>query len=44
MEKKKRCVRLNYKSDFNMNISPACMQNGYDKENIRIPKKVLKGW
>ncbi|MDM1093178.1 nucleotidyltransferase domain-containing protein [Myroides odoratimimus] len=44
MEKKKRCVRLNYKSDFHMDILPACMPNIWDKENILIPEKALKGW
>lgn len=44
MEKKKRCVRLNYKSDFHMDILPACMPNEYDKENIHIPEKALKSW
>lgn len=44
MEKKKRCVRLNYKSDFHMDILPACMPNGYDKENIQIPEKALENW
>lgn len=44
MEKKTRCVRLNYKSDFHMDILPACMPNNWDKENIRIPEKALKGW
>ncbi|MEK6511850.1 nucleotidyltransferase [Myroides odoratimimus] len=44
MEKKKRCVRLNYKSDFHMDILPACMPNDWDKENILIPEKALKGW
>src|SRR5690606_37597057 len=32
MEKKKRCVRLNYKADFHMDILPACMPNSFDKE------------
>lgn len=44
IEKKKRCVRLNYKGDFHMDILPACMPNSYDKENIKIPEKALKGW
>ena len=44
MEKKKRCVRLNYKSDFHMDILPACMPNGFDKENIKIPEKALNDW
>lgn len=44
MEKKKRCVRLNYKSDFHMDILPACMPSLYEKEIIKIPEKVLKSW
>lgn len=44
MEKKRRCVRLNYKSDFHMDILPACMSNSYDKEKIQIPEKALKNW
>lgn len=44
MEKKKRCVRLNYKSDFHMDILPACMPNSFDKENIKIPEKAMKDW
>ncbi len=44
MEKKKRCVRLNYKSDFHMDILPACMPNIFDKKNIKIPEKALKNW
>lgn len=44
MERKKRCVRLNYKSDFHMDILPACMPNEYDRENICIPEKALKNW
>lgn len=44
MEKKKRCVRLNYKSDFHMDILPACMPNDIEKEIIRIPEKALRTW
>lgn len=44
LEKKKRCVRLNYKSDFHMDILPACMPNLYEKEMIKIPEKALSGW
>lgn len=44
LEKKNRCIRLNYKSDFHMDILPACMPNYYDKENISIPEKTLKSW
>jgi len=44
MEKKKRCVRLNYKSDFHMDILPACMPDLLNKETIKIPEKALKSW
>lgn len=44
MEKKKRCVRLNYKSDFHMDILPACMPDYSEKEVIKIPEKALKDW
>src|SRR5690606_31528709 len=43
-EKKNRCVRLNYKSDFHMDILPACMWNIYDKEKIAIPEKLREKW
>ena len=44
MEKKDRCVRLNYKSDFHMDILPACMQDEYDFEKIAIPERDLNNW
>lgn len=43
-EKKDRCIRLNYKSDFHMDILPACMQTINDKEKIAIPEKKLQLW
>lgn len=43
-QKKDRCVRLNYKSDFHMDILPACMKNNFDKEKIAIPEKLLQSW
>lgn len=43
-EKKNRCVRLNYKSDFHMDILPACMPSYYEKQKIAIPEKKLKEW
>lgn len=43
-EKKDRCVRLNYKSDFHMDILPACMPDGYEKNKIAIPEKHLQRW
>ncbi|UCS93276.1 nucleotidyltransferase [Echinicola marina] len=44
MEKKTRCVRLNYKGDFHMDILPACMPDFFEKEKIKIPEKALKAW
>ena len=44
MEKKKRCVRLNYKGDFHMDILPACMPDHFQRERIKIPEKALKSW
>lgn len=44
MEKKKRCVRLNYKSDFHMDILPGCMPDLFQREMIKIPEKALKSW
>jgi hypothetical protein len=44
MERKTRCVRLNYKGDFHMDILPACMPDTFEKEMIKIPEKVLKDW
>lgn len=43
-EKKKRCVRLNYKSDFHMDILPACMPTYFEKQKIAIPEKRLRDW
>jgi hypothetical protein len=44
MGKKKRCVRLNYKSDFHMDILPACMPSYFEKQRIAIPEKIMKSW
>ncbi len=41
---KKRCVRINYKSDFHMDILPACMPNDFEYQAIKIPEKTLKSW
>ncbi len=43
-EKKSRCVRLNYKGDFHMDILPACMWLISDREKIAIPEKSRKSW
>ena len=44
LEKKPRCVRLNYKGDFHMDILPGCMRTLYDREQIAIPEKSMKSW
>ncbi|MCO5286979.1 MAG: nucleotidyltransferase [Chitinophagaceae bacterium] len=44
MEKKRRCVRLNYKGDFHMDILPGCMPNHFEKEMIKIPEKGTGNW
>src|SRR5699024_8095450 len=44
IEIKNRCVRVNYKSDFHMDILPACMPNEFEKFAIKIPERTLKNW
>lgn len=44
MERKARCVRLNYQGDFHIDILPACMPNNFEKERIKIPEKAFKDW
>lgn len=43
-EKKDRCIRLNYKSDFHIDILPGCMAEENDRYRIAIPEKKLKNW
>lgn len=43
-EKKDRCIRLNYKDDFHIDILPGCMVTPEDRERIAIPEKKLKSW
>ena len=43
-EKKERCVRLNYKEDFHIDILPGCMVDLNDTNRIAIPEKKLHGW
>ncbi len=44
MEKKDRCVRLDYKGDFHMDILPACMVEIFDREKVAIPERRLSDW
>lgn len=43
LEKKNRCVRINYANDFHMDILPACIMT-YGKTSLKIPDRQLRGW
>lgn len=44
VEKKKRCVRLNYANDFHMDIMPGCIKFVGGSDNIKVPDRELKNW
>ncbi len=44
LEKKNRCVRINYANDFHMDILPGCIVLYNDKNVIRIPDRLLRDW
>lgn len=44
LEKKSRCVRLNYKDDFHMDILIGCMVVPDNYESLAIPEKKLDSW
>lgn len=43
LEKKKRCIRVNYANDFHMDIMPGKLINSTTRE-IVVPDKELKNW
>lgn len=43
-EIKSRCVRLNFKSDFHIDILPSCKVSQYPPGRIAIPEKELNAW
>lgn len=43
-EPKSRCVRLNYKGDFHLDVIPGCMVVIYNDELIDIPDQKVKEW
>ncbi|PIB34972.1 hypothetical protein BFP72_05985 [Reichenbachiella sp. 5M10] len=43
-ESKSRCVRLNYKGDFHLDVVPGCMVVIHDNELIDIPDQKRKIW
>jgi hypothetical protein len=44
IEKKKRCVRLNYANDFHMDIMPGCIKFNSSGSSIKVPDRELKNW
>lgn len=44
LESKTRCVRLNYKGDFHLDVVPACIVFEYDDNLIDIPDTKKKVW
>lgn len=44
IEKKKRCIRINYANDFHMDIMPGCIKLIFDDKNIKVPDRELKNW
>lgn len=43
-EKKSRCIRLNFKGDFHIDILPGCMVTIDNRDKIAIPEKKLISW
>jgi len=44
VEKKRRCVRLNYEGDFHMDILPGCIVMITDENNLKVPDRELRAW
>jgi len=44
VEKKRRCVRLNYEGDFHMDILPGCIIIITDEYNLKVPDRELREW
>lgn len=44
IERKNRCVRLNYSGDFHMDILPGCLVFTIDDNNLKVPDRELKDW
>ena len=44
IEVKNRCVRINYKSDFHIDILPSCDASNDDSNQIAIPEVKLESW
>ncbi len=44
IEKKNRCIRINYKSDYHVDILPACLVTENNQSFLKIPDRELKDW
>lgn len=44
VERKNRCIRLNYKSNFHMDILPACPANEGSADSIKVPDSKQMTW
>ncbi|MEM1098105.1 MAG: nucleotidyltransferase [Planctomycetota bacterium] len=44
IEPQKRCIRLNYKGEFHLDIVPACPDTSRGDTGILIPDRELSGW
>jgi hypothetical protein len=45
IERKNRCVRLNYANEFHMDILPACPNGTYEKDgNVKVPDRAAQEW
>ena len=44
IEKKNRCIRLNYANEFHMDILPACPNGFKNNGKLKVPDRELKEW
>ncbi|MBK0403052.1 nucleotidyltransferase [Adhaeribacter sp. BT258] len=44
VERKNRCIRLNYANEFHMDILPGFYEANHDNNRIMVPDRILKDW
>lgn len=44
VERKNRCIRLNYANEFHMDILPGCQESNSDQHRLMVPDRMLKDW
>lgn len=44
VERKNRCIRLNYANEFHMDILPGFHESIYDHNRLMVPDRALKDW